>query len=98
MSVGYLVLSDEKLMLTDIQQLALNDIRPMFASVLRVSPPPPFGDSQRTICVRVDPNRLRSRRLHGSIPYFADRHPVRIEMEEDFVRVISFDGIRRGDR
>jgi len=59
--VGYLVLSSEKRTLTDIQQLALNDIRPMFASVPGVSAPPPFGGSQRTICVRVDPNRLRAR-------------------------------------
>lgn len=59
--VGYLVLSSEKRTLTDIQQLALNDIRPMFASVPGVSAPPPFGGSQRTVCVRVDPNKLRAR-------------------------------------
>ena len=59
--VGYLVLSSEKRTLTDIQQLALNQIRPMFASVQGVSAPPPFGGSQRTVCVRVDPNRLRAR-------------------------------------
>ena len=32
----------------------------MFASLPGVSAPPPFGGSQRTVVVRVDPDRLRS--------------------------------------
>ena len=35
-------------------------MRPAFATVPGVSSPPPFGGNQRTIVVRVDPDRLRS--------------------------------------
>ena len=35
-------------------------VRPMFASLPGVSAPPPFGGSQRTVVVRVDPDRLRA--------------------------------------
>jgi hypothetical protein len=34
--------------------------RPLFATLPGVSAPPPFGSSQRTILVRLDPNKLRS--------------------------------------
>lgn len=61
--VGYLVLSSDKRTLGEIQDLALFRIRPMFASVPGVSAPPPFGGSQRTLVVRVDPDRLRSYRI-----------------------------------
>jgi multidrug efflux pump subunit AcrB len=59
--VGYLVMSSPTRSLGDIQDLALFRIRPMFSSVPGVSAPPPFGGSQRTVCVRLDPNKLRAR-------------------------------------
>ncbi len=58
--VGYLVFSSETRSLGEIQDLALNRIRPQFATLPGVSAPPPFGGSQRTMVVRVDPARLRS--------------------------------------
>ena len=58
--VGYLVFSSETRRLTEIQDLALNRIRPLFATLPGVSAPPPFGGSQRTIVVNVDPDRLRA--------------------------------------
>ena len=58
--VGYLVLSSESRTLGEIQDLALFRVRPMFASLPGVSAPPPFGGSQRTIVVNVDPDRLRA--------------------------------------
>ncbi len=60
--VGYLVLSSQTRSLGEIQDLALNRIRPQFATLPGVSAPPPFGGSQRTIVIHVDPDRLRS---HG---------------------------------
>ena len=57
--VGYLVLSSETKSIGEIQDQALFKVRPMFASIPGVSAPPPFGGNQRTIVVRVDPNRLR---------------------------------------
>src|SRR5579871_557619 len=57
--VGYLVLSSETKSIGEIQDQALFKVRPMFASIPGVSAPPPFGGNQRTIVVRVDPDRLR---------------------------------------
>ncbi len=58
--VGYLVLSSETKSVGEIQDQALFKVRPMFASLPGVSAPPPFGGSQRTVVVRIDPDRLRS--------------------------------------
>jgi multidrug efflux pump subunit AcrB len=58
--VGYLVLKSETKTIAEIQDQALFKVRPMFASLPGVSAPPPFGGSQRTVVVRVDPNRLRA--------------------------------------
>jgi multidrug efflux pump subunit AcrB len=61
--VGYLVLSSETKSIGEIQDQALFKVRPMFASLPGVSAPPPFGGSQRTVVVRVDPDRLRSYKM-----------------------------------
>ena len=63
--VGYLVFSSETRALGEIQDLALNRIRPMFGTLPGVSAPPPFGGNQRTVVVRVDPDRLRAYRMSG---------------------------------
>ena len=57
--VGQLVMSSDTRPISEIQDLALNRVRPMFASIPGVSAPPPFGASQRTVVVKVDPDRLR---------------------------------------
>ncbi len=61
--VGFLVLSSETKTIGEIQDQALFKVRPMFASLPGVSAPPPFGGSQRTVVVRLDPDRLRSYRM-----------------------------------
>ena len=61
--VGYLVLSSETRTINEIQDLALVKVRPMFSGLPGVSAPPPFGGTQRTIVVRIDPDRLRSYRM-----------------------------------
>src|SRR5574340_995016 len=61
--VGYLVFSSSTRTLGEIQDLALNRVRPVFATLPGVSSPPPFGGNQRTIVVTVDPDRLRSYNL-----------------------------------
>jgi multidrug efflux pump subunit AcrB len=58
--VGYLVLRSDTKSLGEIQDQALFKVRPMFARLPGVSAPPPFGGNQRTVVVRVDPDRLRS--------------------------------------
>jgi len=61
--VGYLVFSSQSRTIGEIQDLALNRIRPLFATLPGVSAPPPFGGNQRTIVVTVNPDRLRSYNL-----------------------------------
>jgi len=61
--VGYLVLSSETKSIGEIQDQALFKVRPMFASLPGVSAPPPFGGSQRTVVVSLDPDRLRSYKM-----------------------------------
>src|SRR5512137_2497784 len=58
--VGYLVFSSKTRGLGEIQDLALNRVRPIFATLPGVSAPPPFGGNQRSIVITVDPARLRS--------------------------------------
>ena len=47
----------------EIQNLALNRVRPVFATLPGVSAPPPFGGNQRTIVVTLDPDKLRQYRV-----------------------------------
>src|ERR1017187_1459011 len=56
--VGNLVFESDTLPVDAIQDLALNRVRPMFATLPGVSAPPPFGGSARTIVVKVNPSRL----------------------------------------
>jgi multidrug efflux pump subunit AcrB len=58
--VGYLVLSSDTRSIAEINDLALFQVRPMFAGLPGVSAPPPFGGSARTMVVTVDPQKLQS--------------------------------------
>jgi multidrug efflux pump subunit AcrB len=60
--VGYLVFSttNENRTVGQMQDAALNLVRPLFATLPGVSAPPPFGGSARTIVVNVKPDRLRA--------------------------------------
>jgi multidrug efflux pump subunit AcrB len=58
--VGDLVFSSKTKTVAELQDAALFKVRPLFATLPGVSAPPPFGSSQRTILVRVDPGKLRS--------------------------------------
>ena len=57
--VAQLVFSSSTRSVPEMQDIALNRVRPIFATLPGVSAPPPFGGSQRTIVVRVDPEKLR---------------------------------------
>jgi multidrug efflux pump subunit AcrB len=61
--VGFLVLSSASRSIGEIQDQALFKVRPMFAALPGVSAPPPFGGSQRTVVIRLDPERLKSYRM-----------------------------------
>jgi multidrug efflux pump subunit AcrB len=58
--VGYLVFSSETRTVGQMQDAALNLVRPLFATLPGVSAPPPFGGSARTILINVKPDRMRA--------------------------------------
>jgi multidrug efflux pump subunit AcrB len=57
--VGYLVVSSRTRTVAELQDAALNLVRPLFATLPGVSSPPPFGGSARAIVINVNPERLR---------------------------------------
>lgn len=61
--VGQLVFSSTTRSLNEIQDFASSRVRPMFSKIEGVSSPPPLGGNQRTIVIRLDPQRLRSYNL-----------------------------------
>src|SRR5256712_821045 len=69
--VAQLVFSSSTRTVPEMQTIALNRVRPIFAALSGVSAPPPFGGSQRTIVVRVDPEKLRQYRLSPDEVVFA---------------------------
>src|SRR5499427_2291476 len=62
-AIGQLVFSSETRTLGEMQDLALNRVRPLFATLPGVSAPPPFGGSQRTIVITLDPDKLQQYRI-----------------------------------
>ena len=57
--VGQLVFSSPTRSPSEMQDFALNRVRPLFATLPGVSAPPPFGGNQKTVVVRLDPDRMR---------------------------------------
>src|SRR5579863_5032328 len=58
-AVGQLVFSSATRTQGELQDFALNSVRPLFATLPGVSAPPPFGGNQRTIVVTLDPGKLQ---------------------------------------
>src|ERR1700726_4516641 len=61
--VGDLVFSSPTRSVAEIQDVALNRVRPLFATLPGVSAPPPFGGNQRTIVITLDPDKLQQYRI-----------------------------------
>ena len=61
--VGQLVFTSTTRSLGEISDLALFRVRPMFATLPGVSAPPPFGGNQKTVIVKVDPEKVREYNL-----------------------------------
>ena len=57
-AVGQLVFSSAIRTQGEMQDFALNRVRPLFATLPGVSAPPPFGGNQRTIVVTLNPDKL----------------------------------------
>src|SRR5258708_27397 len=62
-TVGQLIFSSPNRSQGEMQDIAFNRVRPLFATLPGVSAPPPFGGNQRTIVVRLDPDKLRQYRI-----------------------------------
>jgi multidrug efflux pump subunit AcrB len=62
-AVGQLVFSSASHTQGELQDFALNRVRPLFATLPGVSAPPPFGGNQRTIVVTLDPGKLRQYKI-----------------------------------
>jgi len=58
-SVGQLVFSSDSRTQGELQNIALNQVRPLFATLEGVSAPPPFGGNQRAIVVMLNPDKLK---------------------------------------
>jgi multidrug efflux pump subunit AcrB len=58
-AVGQLVFSSATHTQGELQDFALNSVRPLFATLPGVSAPPPFGGNQRTIVITLNPDKLR---------------------------------------
>lgn len=61
--VGKLVFSSPNRSISEIQNLAINNVRPLFASLQGVSSPAPFGAGARTIVIEVDPKKMAANDL-----------------------------------
>lgn len=61
--VGQLVFTSDTRSLSEISDLALFRVRPMFATLPGVSAPPPFGGNQKTVVVKIDPEKIRNYRV-----------------------------------
>jgi multidrug efflux pump subunit AcrB len=61
--VGQLVFSSRTATLGQMQDLASTRVRPLFSQIPGASAPSPFGGNERTVVVRVDPERMKSYQL-----------------------------------
>ena len=62
-AVGQLIFRSDAHSQGELQDYAINRVRPLFATLPGVSAPPPFGGNQRTIVVTLDPDKLRQYRI-----------------------------------
>jgi multidrug efflux pump subunit AcrB len=61
--VGDLVFTSQTRTVGELQDMALNRVRPLFATLPGVSAPPPFGGSARAIVINLKPDRLRANNM-----------------------------------
>ena len=61
--VGELVFSSSTASLGQMQDLASTKIRPLFSQIPGASAPPPLGGNERTVVIKVDPDKMKSYQL-----------------------------------
>src|SRR6201982_1206837 len=78
-AVGMLVFSGPARTPAEMQDFALNRVRPLFATLPGVSAPPPFGGNQRTIVVTLNPDKLRQYQISPDEDIAAIRYTGKME-------------------
>ena len=101
-AVGQLVFSSPTRSPGDMQNIALNQVRPLFATLQGVSAPPPFGGNQRTMVVRLDPDKLREHRVSpeeavAAVSKATTVMPSGVVRIDDFSRIASTNANVGGD-
>ena len=100
--IGQLVFSSPIRSPGEMQDIALNRVRPLFATLPGVSAPPPFGGNQRTIVVRLDPQRMRAYRVSPEEAIAAVNHATTVMPSGnvrigDFTRIASTNAVVGGN-
>src|SRR5437763_349135 len=62
-AIAQLIFSSPSRTQAELQDIALNRVRPLFATLEGVSAPPPFGGAQRTIVITLNPDKLQQYRI-----------------------------------
>src|SRR5213594_1467632 len=62
-AIGQLIFNSPIRTQGELQDIALNRVRPLFATLEGVSAPPPFGGAQRTIVITLNPDKLQQYRI-----------------------------------
>ncbi len=100
--VGQLTFSSPNRSPSEMQDIALNRVRPLFATLEGVSAPPPFGGNQKTIVVRLDPERLASYRVSpeeaiSAVSKSTIVMPSGVLREGDLTRIASNNSVVAGN-
>lgn len=61
--VGQLVFTSQTRTLGEMQDLAIFRVRPIFATIPGISATPPIGSNQKTVIIRVNPDKIREYNL-----------------------------------
>ncbi len=101
-AVAQLVLSSDIRTPAEMQDFAINRVRPLFAAQPGVSAPPPFGGNQRAIVVRLDPDRLREYRLSpedaiSAVSRASAIYPSGVVRVGDLARIASTNAVIGGN-
>jgi multidrug efflux pump subunit AcrB len=100
--VAQLVFSSPARSVAEMQDIAVTRVRPLFATLPGVSAPPPFGASQRSLVVRLDPARMKAYRISPEEAITAINRATTVlpsgnVRTEDYTRIASTNAVVGGD-
>jgi len=100
--VAQLVFSSASRNVAEMQDIAVTRVRPLLATLRGVSAPPPFGASQRSLVVRLDPARMKAYRISPEEAIAAINKATAVLPSgnvriEDYTRIASTNAVIGGD-